>query len=536
MKRFLGILSLSLVLALCMGSMAMAETNYVCPENAQTYPISADKITVELWYPMAGSMAELSDFNDAEFFVMYEELTNMHINFIVPASGTEGDSFSLLFASDDMPDMAYCQPAGQRYRDGQDAAIDDGYFIDMADYLDFAPNYKVWLETYEAYRKACYSDTGKMYGMWGVWLPIGEIPMADQGIAIRKDFLDKVGKDVPVTYDDWYDVLCAFRDELGIEAPFYTSRYGIDRTGEFMAGYGVGPYFYQVDGTVKYGPMEDAYKDYLTMLHKWWEEGLLDKEFATRTSTGITADNDMMLNDKVGSLIDYGTRLADVYITRGATNPDWWEVGVAQPVLKEGDTPAYRDYASGNDYMQGYCTVFDAEGEYIEECIRWTDGFYSKPIYLQANFGLDANEGKTWYAAEDDGHRIQDYDFRYKNPDGDSSALVLVKYWTKNPPVRVESAQIESSKPVQQEGYRLWSLYEPTMWISNRTTMTADENAEYSKLYTDIETYVQECNVKFIMGQMSLDDYDSYRETLRSMGIEKCIELRQVALDRYNAR
>ena len=361
MKRFLAILSLALVLALGMSTFALAETNYVCPDNAQTYPISEEKITVELWYPMAGSMAELSDFNDAEFFIMYEELTNMHIDFIVPASGTEGDAFSLLFASDDMPDMMYAQPANNKYRDGEDAAIEDGYFINMVDYLDYAPNYKVWLDTYEAYRKACYSDTGKMYGMWGVWLPIGDIPMADQGIAIRKDFLDKVNKEVPVTYDDWYDVLCAFRDELGIEAPFYTSKYGIDRTGEFMAGYGVGPYFYQDNGTVKYGPLEDGYKAYLTMLNKWWTEGLLDKDFATRSSTGITADNDMQLNDKVGSLIDYGTRLADVYITRGATNPDFWEIGVAQPVLKEGDNPAYRNYASGNDYMNSYCTTFSAD-------------------------------------------------------------------------------------------------------------------------------------------------------------------------------
>ena len=63
-----------------------------------------------------------------------------------------------------------------------------------------------------------------------------------------------------------------------------------------------------------------------------------------------------------------------------------------------------------------------------------------------------------------------------------------------------------------------------------------DEGAEYSSLYTDIETYVQECNVKFIMGQMSLDDYEAYRNTLKAMGIERCIELQQAALDRYYAR
>ena len=112
----------------------------------------------------------------------------------------------------------------------------------------------------------------------------------------------------------------------------------------------------------------------------------------------------------------------------------------------------------------------------------------------------------------------------------------MVQFWTKNPPIRVESAQIEQSQEVQQEGYQLWSTYEPSRWISNRITPTAEEGTEFSSTYTDIETYVQECNVKFIMGQMSLDDYDSYRETLKGMGIERCIELRQAALDRYYAR
>ena len=38
------------------------------------------------------------------------------------------------------------------------------------------------------------------------------------------------------------------------------------------------------------------------------------------------------------------------------------------------------------------------------------------------------------------------------------------------------------------------------------------------------------------MGQMSLDDYDSYRDTIKSMGIDRVIELKQAALDRYNSR
>ncbi len=504
--------------------------------DQQTYPISDEKITLTMWYPFASSMGELGDFNDGEFWKWYEEKTNIHIEFIVPASGTEKDSFQLLFASGDMPDLIYSNPDSYgAYRSGEDAAIEDGYFVNIADYLDIAPNYVSWLNSHEDFGKAAYTDTGKMYAMWGVWDTMEGDAYADQGIAIRKDFLDKVGLDVPTTYDEWETVLRAFKNQLGIEAPFYTSQYGIDN-GEFMAGFDTAPYFYQRDGVVRFGPMDDQYKEYLAMLNRWWEEGLLDKDFATRSSTGITADNDMMLNDKVGSLIDYGTRMSDAYVTRGATNPDFYLVAAPQPKKSaDASDPAWRLYSKGSDHMTSDCVNVSADSEYVEEAIRWLDGLYAEDVFLNANYGLEEQEGTVWHAAED-GHRIGDYDFRYSNPNGTSSATVLVQYWAKNPPVRVEAAQIEQADANKQESYKVWSTFSPDHYLPNRLTMTSDEGASYASKYTDIETYVRECNVKFIMGQMSLDDYDSYRDTLRSMGIEDCIALQQAAMDRYLSR
>lgn len=102
--------------------------------------------------------------------------------------------------------------------------------------------------------------------------------------------------------------------------------------------------------------------------------------------------------------------------------------------------------------------------------------------------------------------------------------------------MRVEAAQIEQADANKQESYKVWSKFSPDQYLPNRLTMTSDEGASYASKYTDIETYVQECNVKFIMGQMSLDDYDSYRDTLRGMGIEDCIALQQAAMDRYLSR
>ena len=510
--------------------------------NQQTYPLTEETVTLTYWYPNAGSMAELADFNDSYFFKWYEELTNVHIDFIVPAAGSEGEAFQLLFASDSMPDMVYSYPnqTTYSYRAGQDKAIEDGYFIDIAEYLDYAPNYLSWLANNDDLRKASYSDTGKLYGMWGVWSGMdSEHTYADYGLAIRQDFLDKVGMEVPTTYSEWEAVLTAFKDELGIQAPLYTSKFGIDQ-GEMMAGYDTAPYWYQRDGVIQYGPMDDGYRDYLVMMHDWYEKGLLDPDFATRSSSGVTADNDMILNDKVGALTDYGTRLGDTYVSRGATNTDFNLVGAPQPTKDPDDPtyvePAYRD----NTYtmmVSGVCNSVSADSENIELAVRWLDGFYAEEIALNANYGTEEYEGTVWHNDDTTSTgRIIDYDYRYSNPDGKSSGMILVEYSAKNPPVRYEGMQVECSPQVKKDGYEIWKLYEPVNAVPTRITPTSEEGTEFASLYTDIETYVQECNVKFIMGQMSLDDYDSYRDTLVNMGIERCIELRQQALDRYNNR
>ena len=510
--------------------------------NQQTYPLTEETVTLTYWYPNAGSMAELADFNDSYFFKWYEELTNVHIDFIVPAAGSEAEAFQLLFASDSMPDMVYSYPnqTTYSYRAGQDKAIEDGYFIDIAEYLDYAPNYLSWLANNDDLRKASYSDTGKLYGMWGVWSGMdSEHTYADYGLAIRQDFLDKVGMEVPTTYSEWEAVLTAFKDELGIQAPLYTSKFGIDQ-GEMMAGYDTAPYWYQRDGVIQYGPMDDGYRDYLVMMHDWYEKGLLDPDFATRSSSGVTADNDMILNDKVGALTDYGTRLGDTYVSRGATNTDFNLVGAPQPTKDPDDPtyvePAYRD----NTYtmmVSGVCNSVSADSENIELAVRWLDGFYAEEIALNANYGTEEYEGTVWHNDDTTSTgRIIDYDYRYSNPDGKSSGMILVEYSAKNPPIRYEGMQVECSSDIKQEGYEIWKLYEPVNAVPTRITPTSEEGTEFASLYTDIETYVQECNVKFIMGQMSLDDYDSYRDTLTQMGIDRCIELRQAALDRYNAR
>ena len=74
------------------------------------------------------------------------------------------------------------------------------------------------------------------------------------------------------------------------------------------------------------------------------------------------------------------------------------------------------------------------------------------------------------------------------------------------------------------------------LMMPSAMTMTDEENTEFASLYTDIQTLANENTVKFKKKKKSLDEWDSYVEQLKQYGVERCIELKQAAFDRYNAR
>ena len=79
--------------------------------------------------------------------------------------------------------------------------------------------------------------------------------------------------------------------------------------------------------------------------------------------------------------------------------------------------------------------------------------------------------------------------------------------------------------------------YDAAWVIPTGITLTAEETEEYSSRYSDIQTYVAESIPKFIMGELNLDsDWDSFVASVKTMGIERCCEIYQGAVARYNAR
>ena len=101
---------------------------------------------------------------------------------------------------------------------------------------------------------------------------------------MRADWLEELNMDVPETIDDWHEMLVAFRDEMGADVPLILPKSGRSGNSIFVSAFGVGSGFYQVDGKVQFGPIQDGFKEYLTLMNQWYNEGLLDPDFAATSS------------------------------------------------------------------------------------------------------------------------------------------------------------------------------------------------------------------------------------------------------------
>ena len=47
---------------------------------------------------------------------------------------------------------------------------------------------------------------------------------------------------------------------------------------------------YVQDGEIKFGPVEDGFKDYITLMHDWYEKGYIEADFISDNSNWNSPD------------------------------------------------------------------------------------------------------------------------------------------------------------------------------------------------------------------------------------------------------
>lgn len=65
--------------------------------------------------------------------------------------------------------------------------------------------------------------------------------------------------------------------------------------------------------------------------------------------------------------------------------------------------------------------------------------------------------------------------------------------------------------------------------------LTNDAQTEVSALLSDLNTYVEQMEAKFVTGQEPLSNWDSYVAQLKKMGSDRIVEIYQEAYDQWNS-
>ena len=67
---------------------------------------------------------------------------------------------------------------------------------------------------------------------------------------------------------------------------------------------------------------------------------------------------------------------------------------------------------------------------------------------------------------------------------------------------------------------------------ANLAAATDEENERISDLTADFETYYKELLTKLVLGQKSMDDWDTYMKEMQELGLDELISITQARYDR----
>lgn len=491
---------------------------------------SMEGVELTVWAPVYW-VGQVMSYDENEVWQKVQENLGIKLKFIHPAAGEEKEQFNIMIAGGDLPDIICTGWDGDDlYVGGGDKYIDDGTLIRLNELIDqYAPDYKNAIETVvnQEERKEFYTDSGNICEFYAI-SPYEE--WAYNGLLIRKDWMEELNLDPPETIEEYEQMLVAFKEQKGAKNPMILSKSGIDTfSGYFMTAWDIGPSFYQVDGSVKYGPIQPEFKEYLTLMNKWYQMGLIDKDFPTRDDDAMkrmmtTGESGMIFHspDTVGSWME---GVADITVGK-------------YPVQNKGDRVPYRMKTYQARTPFGFAVTSACKNP--EAAVQFLNYGYTEEGYMLYNYGI---EGETYnrtgetvtYNGID--YPLVEYTDRMMNNPEYPILDAILKYKVHigpflrfehegNPALNLNNADIRQ---------KLTEGADTTLNLP-MVTLNAEEGQDFARIMNQVNTHQETAVLQFIMGARSLEEFDTYVEEMKQLEIEKAIAYQQAAYDRYQAR
>ncbi|MFD2614420.1 extracellular solute-binding protein [Paenibacillus gansuensis] len=502
------------------------------PEASETAAEEKKLTNLTYWTGMAGQAAvTMKSYGEMEVYKEIEKETGVKVEFQHPPQGQDAEQFNLMLTSGKLPDII--EYHWTSFPGGPQKAIKDGKIIKLNELIDqHAPNLKKILDTHPEWQKQVITDDGSIVAF--PFLRGDKLLQVYKGVALRKDWLDKLGLQMPTTIDEWHTVLKALKEQdpngngKADEIPIIITLEELNGSHAFIGAFGITNGFFQEDGKVKFGPIEPQFKEFLTLMNKWYKEGLLDKDYAATDAKMLDAK---ITGNQIGAAImNTGGGIGKFMGLMAGKDTNFKLYPAPYPTLAKGEKPqlGQRDFA-----FNGRGAAISTSNKNPVETVKWLDLAYSEKGQMLFNFG---KEGVS-YKLENGYPKYTEV--ITKNPEGLPMQQAMAQHnragWDGPFVQDVRYIEQYAVLPEQQQSLKVWA--EPNNEkLMPLVTPTKEESSQFASLMADINTYKDEMFHKFVMGNEPLSNFDKYVETLKSMGIEEALKIQQAALERYNNR
>jgi len=311
---------------------------------------------------------------------------------------------------------------------------------------------------------------------------------------IRGDWLDKLNLSEPKTLDDLYSVLKAFR-ENDPDGNGKKDTYGLcGQTFEtFMAIFGafgvVKDYWYEENGQLLPYNIHPDMKRALEYCRTLYKEGLVDPEWVSTTTEAQL--NDKTMKNHFGATAHWWTWEPKVEAEMKKVDPNVELRRIAPPVGPDGKS-GLKGVPEINTVI---CVLSTTKNP--EACIKFMDYLHTEKGMLTQYTGV---EGLHW-EKKDDGTIVTLPQF-----DKDQKWIQWYSLFeNENPLLLVETPLVQS----RRDAFK-WPV------ITNAADgIFTEADLKYG---TDLQAYVDEMFTKFINGDVSLDQFDTFVQEWRQKG------------------
>ncbi|MGJ8605332.1 MAG: extracellular solute-binding protein [Marivita sp.] len=509
---------LSLTLAM------LATTAITAPAFAEDHLRIVDEpleLTIHMHWPRAQGYGVGGDAN--EIYPVEEAaraMTGVHLVDQTFGKNTKdsGEAMNLLIASGDMPDIV----GGHLIQQPVNEFGPQGAFAPLNDLVkEHAPNIQAFWDSHPGLQQAISAYDGNYYYI--PYLPDGKYGRA---YFIRQDWLDALGLEQPQNVDALYEVLVAFRDQdpngngMKDEVPFFARNWeetirlvtlwdarssGSDTFHDF--------YVNEDKGMVVHPYAEDAYRDALTNVAKWYAEGLIDPEVFTRGSSAreylLSENLGGMTHDWFASTSGYNAALADKV-----------EGFNFIPFLPPASPSGRRMEEHRRIPIKPDGWAISHTNENPVETIKYFDFWFTEEGRLLSNFGIEGVH-----------YDIIDGEPIYKDAVLSNDQPVNAQMWAVGAQIQRGYWQDyryewQWTAEAARKGIELYDQHDLLVDQFLGVAFTKDEQEIYDRYWPSIRTYMLERQQAWVLGSGNIqDDWADYVETLNDMGYDQVIEV-----------